>query len=283
MNQIRPLNPFNNVVNSGIANCDLNTLLGTTLECINLNLGGTFTKAMITLIQLKANGKVIFETTGANLDASENFKNYASADATKLSINFMENYRGVKTVNAFHAGAWDLSQGSGITNLRLEVTITGATSPTLSGTAEVSPAIDIPSERAIRYLLKRRHRTTQSIGAAGTFPLQVPHIDPAGGGAVYQRIMVYSVQANAIQVIREGVTEFQVTKNEQEWIQRKAGRAPQTNLIVFDPLLDGIQAGRVWDTRPVAGVRNAQFLATFAAAEASITIETEELLSLGDY
>ena len=60
------------MVASGIANCDLNPLLGTTLECLNLTLGGTFTKAMITLIQLKANGKVIWESDGTKTDALEN-------------------------------------------------------------------------------------------------------------------------------------------------------------------------------------------------------------------
>lgn len=280
MNQLRVCNPFNNVVNSGVANCDLNPLLGTTLECINLNLGGTFTKAMMTSIQLKANGKVIFETTGTNLDLLENFKGYATADATKLSINFMEPK--TKTVNAFQAGAIDLSPESGITNLRLEVTITGATSPTLSAIAEVSPAIDIPSERAIRFLMLRRHRNTQTIGAAGTFSLQVPHIEPSGGGSVFKRIGIFSAQCNAIKAMREGITEFEVTKIEQEWIQKKAGRVPQTNLVVFDPILDGIQAGRVWDTRPANGVRSAQLYGTFAAGE-TITIETEELLPLSSY
>ena len=89
MNQLRVCNPFNNVVASGIANLDLNSLLGTTLECLNLQLGGTFTKSMISSIQLKANGKVIFETTGTNLDLSENFKGYTTADATRLSITFV--------------------------------------------------------------------------------------------------------------------------------------------------------------------------------------------------
>jgi hypothetical protein len=97
MNQLRPLNPFNNVVASGIANCDLNPLLGTTLECLNLSIGGTFTKSMITLIQLKANGKVIWESDGSKLDSSENFKNYATADTTKLSINFMEPFKPVQS------------------------------------------------------------------------------------------------------------------------------------------------------------------------------------------
>lgn len=280
MNQLRVCNPFNNVVNTGIANCDLNPLLGTTLECLNLSLGGTFTKAMITLIQLKANGKVIFESTGTNIDLLENYKNYASADATKLSINFMEPK--TKTPNAFQSGAIDLSPDSGITNLRLEVTITGATSPTLSAIAEVSPAIDIPSERAIRFLIMRRHRNTQTIGAAGTFSLQVPHLDPSGGGSVFKRVAVFAANCTALKAMREGITEFEVLKAENEWIQKKAGRSPQTNLHVFDPILDGIQAGRVWDTRPSNGVKSAQLYGTFSAGE-TITIETEELLPLNMY
>lgn len=280
MNQLRICNPFNNVVASGIANCDLNPLLGTTLECLNLSLGGTFTKAMITLIQLKANGKVIFETTGTNLDLLENFKNYATADATKLSINFMEPK--TKTVNAFQAGAIDLSPASGITNLRLEVTIAGATAPVLSAIAEVSPAIAVPGEEAIRFLMLRRHRNQQTIGAAGLYSLQVPHIDPSGGGSVFKRIAIFSANCTAIKAMREGITEFEVTKVEQEWIQKKAGRAPQTALVVFDPILDGIQSGRVWDTRPANGVRSAQLYGTFSAGE-TIMVETEELLPLNMY
>jgi hypothetical protein len=281
MNQLRPLNPFNNVLAAGIANCDLNPLLGTTLECLDLSLGGTaFTKAMITLIQLKANAKVIWETDGSKLDALENFKNYATADATKLSINFMEPK--AKTVNAFQAGAIDLSVQSGITNLRLEVTIAGATAPTLSGIAEVSPALDVETERGIRFLVARRHRSTQTIGAAGTFSLQVPHLDPSGGGSVYKRIAIFSANMTALKVMREGIAEYDISKSDQEWIQKKAGRSPQANLVVFDPILDGIQAGRVWDTRPSSGTRSAQVYGTFSAGE-TITIETEELLPLTAY
>ena len=280
MNRLQVMNPFNNVVASGVANCDLNSLLGTTLECINLSLGGTFTKAMITLIQLKANGKVIWESDGSKADAGESYKNYATADATKLSINFMEPK--AKTVNAFQAGAIDLSPESGITNLRLEVTISGATSPTLSGIAELSPALDVESERAIRFLIQRRHRVSQTIGAAGTFALQVPHLDPSGGGSVFKRIYIFSANCTAIKAMREGITEFEVLKAENEWVQKKALRSPQSNLVVFDPVLDGIQAGRVWDTRPANGVRSAQLYATFSAGE-TITIETEELLPLNAY
>jgi hypothetical protein len=280
MNQLRTLNPFNNVVNSGIANCDLNSLLGTTLECIDLTLGGTFTKAMITYIALKANGKTIWESSGSNTDALENYKNTNAADATRLSIDFME--RKARTVNAFQAGAIDLSPQSGIVSLRLEVTIAGATSPTLSGIASVSPAIDIPSEREIRFLMLRRYRNTQTIGAAGKFSMQVPHIDPAGGGSVFRRVAFYSANMTALQVMREGVTEFEVLRAENNWQQIKNGRATIANLFVFDPILDNVQAGRVWDTRPAAGVRSAQIYGTFSAGE-TVTIETEELLPLDMY
>lgn len=280
MNQLRLLNPFNNVVASGIANCDLNPLLGTTLEEIHLGLGGTFIKAMITLIQLKANGKVVFETTGTNLDLAENFKNYTAADAARLTISFMEG-KG-RTLNAFQAGAMDLSPGSGITNLRLEVTIAGATSPTLAGVAGVSPALAIPSEENIRWLIHRRHRNSQTIGAAGEFSLQVPHIDPSGGGSVFKRVFVHSANMTRLKTMREGITEFDVSKAENEWIQKRAGRTPQTNVVAFDPTLDNVLAGRVWDTRPASGVRSAQLFGTFSAGE-TITIETEELIPLSMY
>jgi hypothetical protein len=281
MNQIRPLNPFTNVAAAGVAVCDLNNLLGSTLECLNLTLGGgAFTKAMITLVQLKANGKVIWESTGSRDDSGEAYKNYAALTATILHINFME--QKARTVNAFQAGAIDLSPSSGITSLRLEVTTSGATTPTLVGNAEVSPAVAVPGEEAIRYLIARRHMMTQVIGAAGTFSLQVPHIDPAGGGSVYRRIFIYSANITALKAMREGVVEFDHTVTDVQAIQKKAGRSPQASLTVFDPILDGVQGGRVWDTRPAAKVRSAQLYGIFSAGE-TITIETEELLPLTAY
>ncbi len=82
--------------------------------------------------------------------------------------------------------------------------------------------------------------------------------------------------------MREGITEFEVTKAENEWIQKKAGRAPQANMVVFDPILDGIQAQRVWDTTPQNGVKSAQLFGLFSAGE-TITVETEELILLNQY
>jgi hypothetical protein len=281
MNKIIPLNPFNNVVASGIAICDLNNLLGSTLEAINLTLsGGSFSKSMITLIQLKANGKVIWESDGNKLDAGELFKGYTS-DAQRLCINFME--RQARTINAFQSGAIDLSPQSGIVSLRLEVTTSGATSPALIGLAELSPAVAVAGEEAIRFLIQRRHRVSYTVPAANSrVALPIPHIDPSGGGSVYKRIFIYSSYMNTVQVVRNGLVEFDVSTADLNQIQRRAGRVPQSNLFAFDAMLDNVQSGRVWDTRPASGVNQAMFLATFTNTE-TITIETEEIIPLSMY
>jgi hypothetical protein len=279
MNKQIILDPFQNVVASGVAICDLTKLLGTVLEKMTFTLGGTFTKAMITLIQLKANGKVIFETDGSKLDTT-NLYNAGVSDVTILKMDYMD--RKAVTANARQAGAIDLSIGSGIKSLRLEVTISGATTPTLVGFADVSPPSADPAEAGIRALMVRRHRATFVVGAAGQYALPIPHLDPAGGGSAYRRIYFFSANMTGLKTQREGVVEHELTKLQNENAQKDNFKVPQANLVVFDPVQDGQLTGRLWDTRPAVGVRSAQFYGTFSAGE-TITIETEELLGYGAY
>ncbi|MBB1602541.1 major capsid protein P2 [Variovorax sp. UMC13] len=279
MNKQIALDPFQNVVASGVAICDMNKLLGTVLEKLTLTLGGTFTRAMITKIELKANGKVIFETDGAKLEAS-NVYNGGTTDVTIVKMDFMD--RRAVTANARQAGTFDLSAASGIASLRLEVTIAGATAPTLIGFADVSPPTNDQAEQGIRFLISRRHRATQVIGGAGTFALSVPHLDPAGGGSNFRRIFIYAANCTGFKTVREGIAEHEVLKLQNEASQKDNFKAPQANLIVFDPVQDGQLQGRTWDTRPSSGVRSAQFYATFSAGE-TITIETDELIPYAAY
>lgn len=286
MNKQMILDPFQNVgAAAATAVCDCNKLLGSVLEKLTFTLGGTFTKAMITSLVLKANGKIIYETTGTNLDAAMLY-NGQQTDATVLALDFMDHK--ARTINAWQAGALDLSAGSGITSLRVEVTYAGATSPTLVGFADVSPPVNdmdkdaVKAEAGIRWLIGRKHRVTQTIGAAGTFALAIPHLDPAGGGSNFRRIYIYSANCNAIKTVREGVTEHELTKLQNEASQKGYFKVPQANLVVFDPVQDGSIQGRTWDTRPASGVRSAQFYATFSAGE-TITIETDELIPFSAY
>jgi hypothetical protein len=285
MNQTRELQAFQNVAASGIAVCDLGpTLFGSTMECIHLNMGGTFTASMMTSIQLKANGKVIWDTTGATQSLINAYKGQPNS-ANMLTLDFME--MKARTVNAFQAGGIDLSRDSGITQLRLEITISGATAPTLTGVAEVSPAVPMQGEQAIRFLMLRRHRQSVNAPAAGEYPIPVPHLDPAGGGSVYRRIHLLSANATNIRVQREGIDEYKVSKTVLQEQQKRAGRTPQTNHVCYDPVLDNVAQGRVFDTTSApfprgAGVRAATFFATFSGPE-TFVVETEELIHLGDY
>ncbi|CAN7402056.1 major capsid protein P2 [Acidovorax sp. LjRoot129] len=274
MNKQVPLDPFQNVVASGVAISDLIKLKGSVLEKITLTLGGTFTKSMITKIELKANAKTIWESDGSKLDASNLYMGGA-VDATILKIDFMD--RKAVTPNARQAGSIDLSQGSGIETIRLEVTIAGATSPTIKGLADVSPPTNDPAEVYIRPLIARRHRATQVIGGAGTFSMLIPHIEPSGGGSNYRRVYFYSANMTGIKTVREGINEYEFSKLENEASQKDNFRVPQANLVVFDPVQDGQMSGRTWDTRKAVGVASAIFYGTFSAGE-TITIETEELI-----
>lgn len=286
MNNTRVLQSFQNVANSGVAVCDLGpTLFGSTMEAIYLQLGGaTFTKSMITGIQLKANGKVIWDSTGLTQDLINSYRGNPTA-ATVLLLDFMEVR--ARTVNGFQSGGMDLSKASGITQLRLEITIAGATAPTLSGWAEVSPAVPVQGEEAIRFLMLRRHRAQVSIAASGEYAIPVPHLDPAGGGSVFKRIHLLSANCVAIRAVREGIDEFKVPLAILQEQQKRAGRVPQASHVCFDPITDNIQNGRVWDTTSApyprgAGVRAATLFATFSGAETFI-VETEELIHLNDY
>lgn len=279
MNKQIALDPFQSVPTTGIAINDLNKLLGSVLEKIKLTLGGTFTRAMITLVQLKLNGKVVYETTGTRLDASAVY-NGITSDVTILNIDFMD--RRSISANARQAGSYDLSKASGIVSARLEVTIAGATAPTLIGVADVSPPTEDPDEKGIRWLMSRKHSNTQVIGASGTYALQIPHIDPAGGGSNYRRVYIFSANCTAIKSVREGIAEHELFKLQNESNQRDNFKVPQANLILFNPVQDGQLQGRTWDTRPGSGVRSAQFYGTFSAGE-TITIETDELIPFSAY
>jgi len=280
MNKLINLNPFQNVQASGLAYCDLSNLADSTIETLNLTLGGTtFTKAMITGIFLRVNSKVVFETTGANLDLLEAFKGY-TGDATHLSINLMEVK--ARTLNAFRSGSIMWDGQAGIKSMRLEVQIAGATAPTLSGVAEVSPAvINVGEEKLARYL-SRHHKATQTIGAGGVKTgLLVPHIDPFAGGSSFKRIAIFSANLTALQVVRSGVTEVDLSVADINFMQKKAGRVPQAGMTVLDFILDNTILGNVWQTTPDV-CNTAQVYGVFSAGE-NISIETEELLQLASY
>lgn len=277
--QIIALNPFTNVVASGIAICDLRNLFGYSVERITLQLGGgALTKAMLTSIQLKANGKVILDSTGSATDSRMTWRGI-TANAAFLAIDFLE--LRARSKLGLMMGALDTTIG--IKDLRLEVTIAGATTPTLIGYAEVTTPQLAPEYANVRPLIARVHRVSQTIGAAGTFPLQVPHLDPNSGGSLFKRIHLLSANATGARVERNGIREWEVLSTAfNNFNGGEYGRTTVASLFPIDFITDGLMEDRVLDTRPAAGCTTAQVFGTFSAGE-TITIEAEVLEPLDVY
>jgi hypothetical protein len=277
--QIVVLNPFQNVVASGVAICDLRNLFGYTCERIILQLGGgALTKAMLSTIQLKANGKVIFDSTGSATDSRNQYRGI-TASASFLTIDFLELKARAKL--GLMGGALDTTLG--VKDLRLEVTITGATTPTLNGYAEVSTPQVGPEYAFMRPLIARVHRITQSIGGAGTFPLVVPHMDPNSGGSIFKRIAILSANITGARIERNGIREYEVNSAAaNSFNQGEYGRVSQAGLWMVDFVVDGVFEDRVLDTRPGGKTTTANLFGTFSGAE-TITIEVETLEPIDVY
>jgi hypothetical protein len=274
MGQRIRLLPFNNVQNTGLATCDLSNLLGSSVERIVLALSGTtFTKAMMTSIQLKANGKIIWDTTGARRDAAMQYRGI-TAGAGFLVLDFSEIR--AKTELGQNLGALDTTVG--IQSLKLEIQITGATAPQLSGFAETNrPQIDA-AQAPTRGLITRVHAATITIGAAGTFGVPVPHFAPSEGGTIIKRILFFSANMNALLIKKSGIVIEDSTKAFNDYNQAEYRKVPQAGLFVYDPIVDDNQS-QVLSTRDA---QTMELLATFSAGE-TITVEVEVLEPLGAF
>ena len=276
--QIVTLNPFQNVVAAGTAICDLRNLFGYSIERFILQLGGTFTKSMITAILLKANGKVIFDSTGSATDLRMLFRGIPG-NASFLTLDFLE--LKARSKLGLMGGALDTTQG--IKDLRLEITIAGATAPTLLGYAEVSTPQTGPEYANLAPLVARVHRITQNIAGAGTFPLQVPHLDPNSGGSLFKRIALLSANCTGARVERNGIREWELNSTAvNNFNQAEYLRIAQAGLFMMDFVVDGLFEDRLLDTRPAAKCNTANIFATFSGAEV-ITVEVETLEPLGVY
>lgn len=231
--------PFQNVVNTGKATINFANLLGYSVEYLMLELGGTFTKAMITDIDIKANAKTIHKNTGSRLDDMNEYRG-ETADAAYLIIPFDESRartesRGEPSIDGQKIGSIDTT--AGILALTGEIDITGATSPTLKAYAEVSNPQSMDAR--FRALISKVLNFTVSPAAAGTFPFDVPYGRQTG--ALVKRIHLFGATVTAFEVKRNGVTIQKATAAANTYAQKRFGRVPQSNVVTIDFIKDGNQ------------------------------------------
>lgn len=270
-NRIKLL-PVNNVVNTGRATLDLSNLLGFCIERLVFQLGGTaFTKAMLTGIQILANGKVVFDTNAARRDAAMQYRGI-TANAAFLTIDFSE----IRSRTELGQSLGSLDTTAGISDLKMTFDIAGATAPTLQGWAEVSrPQLDAAAA-PYRGMIAKVHSASLTIGAAGQFSLPVPHLKD--GGSIFKRIAFFSANMNALLIKKNGIVIEESTKALNDYNQIEYKKVPQAGLYMFDAIVDDNQS-QVLNTRDAQTI---EVYGTFSAGE-TITIEVEVLEPLAAF
>lgn len=264
--------PFSNVVATGTATNQVTP--GRTLENLRLKLGGTsLTKAMITALKIKANGKVIVEGTGSDIDKINAYRGKATA-ATFLEIQFAD----YSLNNEFDrmVGAFDTSQG--ISNISSEITIAGATAPTLTPILIESAQQKDREGNAAPYapLISKLLRYPFSIANGGRLPVNVP-FGPQSGSIIKRLHVFHGGNMTGATVKEDGLVIHESIKAENEQEQTQQGRTPQTNVYTIDFCVDGA-VGKALDTR---SSRSLEWLFDFSAADTG-TVYVEYLDPLGN-
>jgi hypothetical protein len=244
--------PFSNVVATGVATASVTP--GRTIHRIILKLGGTtFTKAMLTLIKVKANGKVVFEGSGSQIDKLQTYRGI-TANAAYLTLDFSE-IRGRDLLDQF-IGAWDTSVG--IENITIEATIAGATAPTLEYYVVESGKQADPYGPIMAKLLRYPYNTA----TGGKLPIVLPF---GQSGAVIKRAHFEHSGGfmTALTVKQDGLVIHESVKAVNEFVQVEHGRTPQANIYTCDFIVDSNQ-NQALDTR---GARSMEWVPEFSAAD----------------
>jgi hypothetical protein len=256
--------PFNNVAANGMASVSLP--IGMSYNKIILALGGTsFTKSMITNIKVKLNGKTVWENIGSRLDLQNTYRSLSAA-AGFLTLDFTEPR--AKIMAEQYLGNYNTAQG--VSSLTLEVTIAGATAPTLDSYAELGPPAPLG-------IIAKQILFTSSNNGAGKFPLKL--IDLANRGAIIKRVhFAHTGNLTQLEVKKNGIVihdNIPAAVNTQ-W-QSEYQKIAQANVYTFDPCADNNYANAV----KTADMVSLEFNPTFSASD-TVTAVLETLDVLGN-
>lgn len=256
----RKLEPFNNVVATGRAVLSSKLVLGNVVERIVLVLGGTFTKAMISAVRVRLNGKVVFgDVSGTILDLIQRYT-LLNNTAGYLTIDFTEPL--AKSIQGQLMGSLNLN-ALGVTDFTIEVDIAGATSPTLDAYVQMrapsSMTADKGFDERLGGVLRALIPTSIPVSASGEIQADVNY--GAGGNSLIKRLFIYSTVLTSFRVKRDSLDINDATATAlQTYLALDFGRVAQTSLYVWDPLVDGNQSDAVPTRRPDGSMSNFQFL-----------------------
>jgi len=263
MQFIRKLEPFQNVLATGRAVLSSKLVLGNVIERVYLVLGGgAFTKAMITAIRVRLNGKVVFgDVSGSNLDIVQRYT-LLNNTVGFLTIDFTEPV--ARSIQGQLMGAYN-TNAAGITDFTIEVDIAGATTPTLDAWTQLRAPSSVSAQNgfdpALAPVLRALIPTTIPVTAAGEIQADVNY--GSGGNSLIKRLYIISTVLTSFRVKRDALDIFEtVAPALNTYIELDYGRVAQVNMYVWDPLMDGNQSDAYPTRRPDGTPSNFQWLFT---------------------
>jgi hypothetical protein len=264
--------PLSNVAPTGTATNNITP--GQTLEVTRFKLGGTaLTKAMIQQFRIRANGKVIVDTNGTDLQKINDYRGIAG-DAAFLEYYFAD-YSLNNELDRM-VGAFDTSFGIG--NITQEIKIAGATAPVITPILIQSGAQKDATGAAQPYalVLSKLLQYPFNISTGGRLRVDLP-FGPQTGGIIKRVHIVHGGNMTGITVKENATVVHESVKAENEYEQKRFGRVPQANMYTVDFVVDG-DIRKAMNTRASTSM---EWLPEFSAADAG-TIYVEYLDPLGN-
>lgn len=263
---------YQNVVTNGTATANITP--GRTIENIQLKLGGTsLTKAMLSEIRVKANGKVIVEGSGTQLNALNAYRGQ-TIDNAYLDITFSERVGEVSAVDR-NFGAFDTT---GVGTITTEVTISGATAPTLRNIVHESALQRDASGSpvAVAGVLSKVLRYPWNTSSGGKLGIAVP-FGPSIGAIIKRMHVFHGGNMTGAEVKQDGLIVHESLKADNEYEQKRWGRVPQANCYTLDFILEG-NINRALNTRDA---KTLEWYFNFSAADSGVVL-VEYLDALGN-
>lgn len=240
MTDIIKVDPFDNVVATGLATTKYKPEGLSSLFGIVLVLGGTtFTKAHITSIAIKAASKeLVPRISGARMVDIVEYEGMVD-DAAFVPILFGDPT--ARTARGQHLGNFDHTVYPG--DITIEVQITGATAPTLEAYALVAPpkaAMGLGYTQDEVQLHRAFLETILTPGAAVTRKAFDIGLGSAAG-ALIKRLMFFHSNITEVSVKKSGIDIYEDIPNAlANYLQDDMfARVTQAGLLVWDPLIDG--------------------------------------------
>jgi len=259
-----PISPFQGVAPGQTATAQLP--VGRRYHGIDLVYGGgTFTPAKMNRIKVIANGEIIHDYTGTQLDTLNQFDGRAAANGILRipfdRFNLLQ--REQEEVTALNTGVKD-ARGVMISTLSLEIDIDAtAVAPTLSAFAEQSLARPMGSGET--HLINRLRKFTRTAGGAGTLDIaDIPGgVSGANPSAVaLNRMFMFSGNVTALVIKRDNFTVFERTLARNNVILTDGVRAPQANVYAYDTT----EMGYGGDILQLAGFQDIRYQLTMSGA-----------------